>query len=278
MSVEFDELRTVIVGGVPTTRVTRAELAEIMVADCRLARAGRLPLPRIVVSSNGAVIADFHKSEAFRDLILRADIVDADGMPLVMATRLLCAEPLVERVATTDFINDAAAAAVREGLKFYFLGAHPGVAATAAQHFGKTFPRLQIVGVHNGYFTQDDEEEICREIVSLGADVLWVGLGSPIQEAFAHRNRERLAGLGWIRTCGGMFDHYSGRFRRAPQWMQHLGLEWLHRTINEPRRLGRRYLRTNLPAFYHLASKTSDRAVGGLGARGVSLERGSAEN
>jgi N-acetylglucosaminyldiphosphoundecaprenol N-acetyl-beta-D-mannosaminyltransferase len=251
--------RTLLVGGIPTTRLTRADLAALMVADCKAARAGEAGYPRVVVSSNGAVIADFHRSASFRELILQADIVDADGMPLVMATQLLCAEPLKERVATTDFINDAAAAAEREGLRFYFLGAKPGVAETAAQHFRALYPGLEIVGVRNGYFTQDDEAALCEEVLALGVDVIWVGLGSPLQEAFAQRNRERLAGIGWIRTCGGMFDHYSGKFKRAPQWMQLLGLEWLHRTINEPLRLSGRYFRTNLPALFYLATKTSDR-------------------
>lgn len=253
-------LRTLLVGGVPTTRLTRAELAALMVEDAKAARAGKAGYPRVVVSSNGAVIADFHRDPNFRELILDADIVDADGMPLVMATQLLCAEPLKERVATTDFINDAAAAAAREGLKFYFLGAKPGVAETAAQHFRALHPGLEIVGVRNGYFSQDEEAAICKEVVALGADVMWVGLGSPLQEAFAQRNKQRLSGIGWIRTCGGMFDHYSGKFRRAPRWMQLIGLEWLHRTINEPLRLGGRYFRTNLPALFYLATQTSDRA------------------
>jgi exopolysaccharide biosynthesis WecB/TagA/CpsF family protein len=253
-------LRTLLVGGVPTTRLTRSELAAVMLEDSRAARAGRKGYPRIVVSSNGAVIADFHRSAEFRSLILEADIVDADGMPLVMATQLLCAEPLKERVATTDFINDAAELASREGLKFYFLGAKPGVAEKAAQHFRALYPRLEIVGVRNGYFTQEDEAEICAEVVALKTDVMWVGLGSPLQEAFAHRNRERLSGIGWIRTCGGMFDHYSGKFKRAPRWMQVIGLEWLHRTINEPLRLSGRYFRTNLPALFYLVTQTTDSA------------------
>src|SRR4051812_15322362 len=107
--------RTLLVGGIPTARLTRAGLAEMMSSDSARARSGALALPKVVISSNGAVIADFHHDPAFRALVLAADIVDADGMPLVMATKLLCAEPLKERVATTDFINDAAAIAARDG-------------------------------------------------------------------------------------------------------------------------------------------------------------------
>jgi N-acetylglucosaminyldiphosphoundecaprenol N-acetyl-beta-D-mannosaminyltransferase len=258
MTTDSRGFRTLLVGGIPTTRLTRAELAELMSTDARQARAGVLRQPHVVVSSNGAVIAAFHHDAKFRELMLASDIIDADGMPLVIATRLLCEEPLKERVATTDFINDASDIAVRDGLKFYFLGAKPGVAEKAAAHFRDRHPGLQIVGVRHGFFSREDEAAICEEVVSLGVDVLWVGLGSPLQEDFAQRNRERLQGLAWIRTCGGMFDHYSGRFKRAPKWMQAAGLEWLHRTFNEPLRLGMRYMKTNLPAFYYLATKTTD--------------------
>lgn len=259
MTDGLSKMPTLSVGGVPTTRITRAGLAQLMVEDCRKARIGDLPLPRLVVSSNGAVIADFHHDALFRDTLLKADVIDADGMPLVMATRLFCREPLKERVATTDFINDAAAAAAREGVRFYFLGAKPGVAQTAAAHFRTLYPTLQIVGVRHGYFAFEEEAALCEEIRASGADVLWIGLGSPLQELFAVRNQHRLQGLTWLRTCGGMFDHYSGRFRRAPDWMQIAGLEWLHRMVNEPVRLGRRYLTTNLPAIYYLLTQTNDK-------------------
>lgn len=258
MPGELTELRTVMVGGIPTTRVTRPELAAIMLEDSRAAREGRLRTPRMVISSNGAVIAEYQHNRAFRDMVLEADIIDADGMPLVIATRLFCREPLKDRVATTDFIRDASEVAAREGLRFFFLGAAPGVAATAASYLKDLHPGLQVVGIRHGYFEREDEASICQEILDAKTDVLWIGLGSPIQESFALRNRGRLAGLAWMRTCGGMFDHYSGKFRRAPMWMQRWGLEWLHRTLNEPMRLGRRYLHTNLPALFYLATQTSD--------------------
>ena len=258
MDEVLKRFKKMLVGGVPTTRITRAELAGVMVEDCLAARSGELALPRMVISSNGAVIADFHANRAFREIVLEADIIDADGMPLVMATRLLCEKPLVERVATTDFILDASRTAAHEGLKFFFLGAKPGVAQTAAKYLQKQYPDLQIVGIRHGYFDRADEAAICDEVLAAKADVLWIGLGSPIQESFALRNRQRLAGVAWLRTCGGMFDHYSGKFRRAPLWMQRNGLEWLYRTFNEPLRLGGRYLNTNLPALFYLATQTSD--------------------
>ncbi|WP_157099224.1 WecB/TagA/CpsF family glycosyltransferase, partial [Novosphingobium rosa] len=120
------------------------------------------------------------------------------------------------------------------------------------------YPDLQIVGVRHGYFSDADIPAICAAVRRSGADVLWVGMGTPLQEHFAVKAREHLAGVAWIRTCGGLFDHYGGGVSRAPDWMQATGLEWLYRAAREPLRLGVRYLVTNPRAAYHLATKTHD--------------------
>lgn len=208
------------------------------------------------MASNGFVISKYHQDAGFRDLIKQANIIDVDGMPLVMATRLFCREPLRERVATTDFVLDACAMAAQHGIRFYFLGAQPGVARKAADRLKERYPGLQIVGVRDGYFAAEEEDAICADIRASGADILWLGMGSPLQERFAVRNREKLSGLAWVRTCGGLFDFYSGRVPRAPQWLQRLGLEWLYRVWQEPARLGTRYMMTNPLAIYHLLTKT----------------------
>jgi exopolysaccharide biosynthesis WecB/TagA/CpsF family protein len=184
--------------------------------------------------------------------------VDADGMPLVLASRLFCETPLRERVATTDFIEDASKAAVEAGLNFYFLGGKPGVAAAAADKLTDRYAGLRIVGARDGYFSEAELDELCADILSKKTDVLWLGLGSPYQEALALRLRERLGGVAWIRTCGGLFDHVSGAVRRAPRWMQSTGLEWLHRLALEPRRLALRYAWTNPVALFYLLTRTMD--------------------
>lgn len=248
--------QTVLVGGIPTSRATRSELAQAMVADFERAKSPSRPLPQLVFSSNGYVVSKFHSDTRFRELILQADMVDADGMSLVLATRILCRRPLTERVATTDFVHDAADAAISHGIRFYFLGGAPGVAERAAGKLRQKHPGLMIVGTRHGYFETKEVPDLCGDIVDAGTDVLWVGLGSPRQEAFAVANRERLCGLTWIRTCGGLFDHCSGSVPRASTWMQKAGLEWLHRALLEPQRLGPRYLTSNPLAAYHLLTKT----------------------
>ncbi|WP_210240304.1 WecB/TagA/CpsF family glycosyltransferase [Amaricoccus solimangrovi] len=265
-----------IIGGLRTARVSRADLARVMTEDCRAARGGMLTTPKVVASSNGSVIARYHADATFRAQIDQVDILDADGMPLVFASRLFCAEPLRERVATTDFIDDACEAAVRDGLNFYFLGAKPGVAAKAAARLRKKHPGLRIVGVKHGYFSEEELDGICADILARKTDVLWLGLGSPRQEALALRLRGKLAGVAWIRVCGGLFDHMSGSVRRAPGWMQSFGLEWLHRLAMEPRRLAWRYLCTNPVALFYLLTQTMDavpslEGVSGLGKASIGL-------
>ncbi|WP_336487906.1 WecB/TagA/CpsF family glycosyltransferase [Methylobacterium nigriterrae] len=245
------------VGGIRTNRLTRRDLIERMISDCRAARISGLP-PKLVFASNGSVIARYHRDPAFRSFMDQADIIDADGMPLVLVSRWIGRAPLPERIATTDFILDALQAAVTARLRFFFLGGRDEDNARAIAQFQSRFPGLEIAGGRDGYFRPDEEAAICEDIRAREVDVLWLGLGSPLQESFAVRNRSRLNGVGWIRTCGGMLDYYSGRAPRAPLWMQKAGLEWLFRSAQEPQRLGSRYLRTNLPALYHLLTKTGE--------------------
>jgi N-acetylglucosaminyldiphosphoundecaprenol N-acetyl-beta-D-mannosaminyltransferase len=253
-----DHVRTATIGGMKIARLRRDELAALMLADTARARAGTLAEPRIVTSANGSVIAAYNRDEEYRRLIDGADIVDADGMPLVFASRLLCREPLEERIATTDFLLDAATSAAREDIRFFFLGSRPGVAARAAQHLRSRFPGLKVVGTRHGFFSADAIPDICAKVRASGADVLWIGMGSPAQERFAVDNRHLLGDVAWIRTCGGLFDHYGGGVSRAPNWMQATGLEWLYRAAREPVRLGWRYLVTSPVAIYYLATRTHD--------------------
>jgi N-acetylglucosaminyldiphosphoundecaprenol N-acetyl-beta-D-mannosaminyltransferase len=246
----------ICVGGIRTARLTKSELAELMIRDVQRARSGELICPRVVTSSNGSVVARYHTDQYFRSLIDQADIVDADGMPIVFVSKLFCKQALQERVATTDFVMDAAAAAVAHNVRFFFLGGKPGVAAEAARNFLSLFPSLQIVGIRDGYFGPGEAAAICHDIKQVGTDVLWLGIGSPRQEAFAIAHKHRLAGVAWIRTCGGLFDHYTSGARRAPLWMQKSGLEWVHRARQEPLRLGVRYLKTNPIALYFLLTRT----------------------
>ena len=118
------------------------------------------------------------------------------------------------------------------------------------------YPRLRILGYRDGYFGSDQEPGIIADINAARPDILWVGMGAPREQAFAVRNRRHLHGVGIIKTSGGLFDFLSGNVRRAPVWMQSIGLEWAYRTFLEPRRLAGRYLMTNPHAVFLLLTQT----------------------
>jgi N-acetylglucosaminyldiphosphoundecaprenol N-acetyl-beta-D-mannosaminyltransferase len=245
----------VTVGGIRTACLTRAQLKSLMAGDCLAARGGARA-PKLVFSVNGHSVALAALSAKYRQDFARADLIHADGAPVVFASRLLTGTPIPERSATTDFLFDAAAEAEARGLKFYLLGSTEEINARCVERLKRDFPKLEIAGRRNGYFTPDEEAGICDEINRSGADVLWVGLGVPLESSFCLRNKPRLK-AGWVVTCGGCFNFAAGDYVRAPRWMQKCGLEWLHRMMREPRRLFWRYLVTNPVAVAMLLIKTA---------------------
>jgi N-acetylglucosaminyldiphosphoundecaprenol N-acetyl-beta-D-mannosaminyltransferase len=247
----------VVVGGIHTACVSRRQLGGLMVGDCLAARGGKRA-PRLVFASNGHSIALAAMDSGFRRQLGQADIIHADGTPVVLASKLLSASPVPERSATTDFIFDAADAARNHDLRFFLLGSTEAVNANCAEALGTA--GVAIVGRRNGYFPREAEAEICEHINRSGADVLWVGLGVPLEYEFCLRNKARLK-VGWIVTCGGCFNFAAGDYVRAPQWMQGAGLEWLHRLWREPKRLFWRYLVTNPVAVAMLLLRTGGPAA-----------------
>jgi bacterial polymer biosynthesis proteins, WecB/TagA/CpsF family len=246
----------VMVGGFPTASVSRLELARCMTQDCLLARQNRDRwVPRVVFSSNGQGIALAGQDPSFAAVMAQADIIHADGMPVVFASRMT-RDPLPERIATTDFFHDAAREAEAHGLRFFILGAKEEQNLAAVNEIRRLYPKVEIVGRRNGYFSPEEDDAICEDIRESGADVLWVALGKPRQEQWAIKNREKLKGVGWIKTCGGLYAFLAGDAPRAPRLAQALGLEWLYRALQEPKRLGLRYLTTNPYAAYRLLFHT----------------------
>ena len=177
-------------------------------------------------------------------VLRRAELVIADGMPLVWLSRLL-GTPLPERVPGSDLVPLIAERAAKEGRKLYFLGGAEEYTRRAAELLCARHPGLQIE--YSSPFVKLDapdaeklDEEICRRINDSGASILLVGFGNPKQEIWAERNRHRLH-CGISMGVGGTFNFLAGSVKRAPGWMQAGGLEWIYRIIQEPRRLWKRY-------------------------------------
>jgi exopolysaccharide biosynthesis WecB/TagA/CpsF family protein len=250
-----DRYAEAIVGGIKTACVTRAQLTDLMVEDCLAAR-GTAQAPKLVFASNGHAIALAATDKSFRAHFEAADIVHADGQPIVLASRLLARTAVPERSATTDFIHDAAKAAQAHGLKIFLLGATEDINARCAEILRFTYPGLLIAGRRNGYFSDGDEAAICAEINASGADIVFVGLGVPFEYEFCVRNRH-LLNAGWVVTCGGCYNFVTGAYKRAPAWMQKFSLEWLYRLAREPKRLFWRYAVTNPLALFFMVTRTA---------------------
>jgi N-acetylglucosaminyldiphosphoundecaprenol N-acetyl-beta-D-mannosaminyltransferase len=260
-SHDNDAYEEVILGGIRTACLSRAAFTRMMLTDCLAARELEQGRPKLVFAVNGHTIALAARDEKFRHTFQRADIVHADGQAGVFASRLLTGSPIPERSATTDFIHDAAKAAVEHDLRFFLLGATEEANEKAARILRETYPGLQIVGRRHGYFSLLDEDDVCDEINLAQPDVIWAGLSVPLEYEFAVRNQGRLK-AGWLVTCGGCFHYVSGDYVRAPLWMQAVGLEWLHRIWREPRRLFWRYAVTNPLALFYLLTRTNSLPAG----------------
>ena len=237
-----DPYAEVVVGGLKTACVGREHMSAMMVDDCFAVRRG-VRAPKLVFASNGHAIAFAATDARFRAVFEAADIVHADGQPVVLGSRLT-ATPIPERSATTDFIHDACKAAAKSGLSIFLLGATEDVNARCAEILAAQYPDLKIAGRRNGYFKRDDEAAICDQINASGADIVFVGLSVPFEYEFCVRNKARL-NPGWVVTCGGCYNFVTGDYTRAPQWMQKHSLEWLYRLMREPKRLFWRYAVTN---------------------------------
>lgn len=249
----YPNLETVRVGGLPTVLADRTELSAWIGDVCQSDPA----LPALVFSSNGQGIALYGHNPAYDAAMDTADVIHADGMPVVMASKWLTKTPIRGRSATTDLFHDVAEVAQKRGLKFFVLGATEEQNKKAVDQMKILYPEVEIVGRRNGYFSEAENADVCAEIVASGADVLWVGLGKPKQEIWCHQNRAALAGVGVIKTCGGLYAFLAGDAPRAPEWMQKMGLEWLYRLKEDPKRLFKRYLVTNIVAAIRILGHTS---------------------
>ena len=212
----------------------------------------RVGRPLYLTSANGEVLARCSTEPMTERLFRAADLINADGQPLVAVSRLKSRTPLPERVATTDLFDVVARKAQAAGLSFYMFGAEPEENAAAVAQVRKTYPNLRMVGHCHGYLRGEALRAKVDDINRLAPDYLWVALGVPYEQAFVAEFAPRLTNVGIIKTAGGLFNFLSGSRPRAPQWMQDIGLEWAWRIWLEPRRLFWRYLTTNPRALFLL--------------------------
>lgn len=191
-----------------------------------------------VFSANVDQLVRYRIDPSFRDTYKIAQLIIPDGMPVVWSSKLL-GTAVPERVAGIDLLYGLCSRATQGRYRCFLLGAHLDVVQAAADKLKQGFPGLTICGWQHGYFQRD--EPVVHAINHARADLLFVGMGSPRQEIWLRNNFSRLR-CRLAMPVGGSFEVLAGRRRRAPVLLQKSGMEWAWRMLQEPRRLGRRYL------------------------------------
>ncbi len=197
---------------------------------------------RYVVTPNAEIVWMARRTSGLLDLLNGAALVLPDGVGVIYASKIL-KRPLHQRVAGVDFAAALMEKMAERSLKLYLLGAKPGVAERAADRLRERYPGLVICGTRDGYFREDGP--VIDEINASGANVVFVCLGAPKQERWMAEHREKLRAHLLV-GLGGSLDVFAGLVSRAPRLWQRLGLEWLYRLLQEPRRIGRM---SRLPLF-----------------------------
>ncbi len=192
---------------------------------------------------NAAKLVNMRKNPELSEDVKSSDLVLADGMSIVHASRIL-GRPLPERVTGIDLMHGILERGMSKGFRVYCLGATEDVSAKVEAIFKEQYPGVQIVGRRNGYYTADEEKGIAEEIGSLDVDVLFVAITSPKKERFMAKWADTM-NTTVVHGVGGSFDVVAGFVQRAPESWQRKGLEWLYRVKQEPLRLSKRYLVTN---------------------------------
>lgn len=192
---------------------------------------------------NAAKIVTMQTDTGLRESVLASDVIFADGMAIVWASRIL-GSPLAGRIAGIDLMFGIFSRGDQKNYRIYCLGATEEVVSKVQEDVLRLYPGVLLVGARNGYFSEDEEEKVAQAIRDARPDILFVAITSPRKEVFL----ERWQSLMDVPVChgvGGSFDVMAGKVRRAPEIWQKMGMEWLYRVLQEPRRLWRRYLITN---------------------------------
>lgn len=208
--------------------------------------------PILVFPLNVDLLIKAQHDELFRKILNECDLVTADGVPILWAGRMLNKGPK-ETVSGSDLLPKVCNLAAARGYAVFFLGAGPGVAERASNNLMKEMEGLKVVGVCSPNMDiETDEREQAKAVErvhSAKPDILFVGLGAPKQEKFLWKYRHKL-GVPVSIAVGGAFDRVAEKVRRAPIWMQRIGLEWMWRVMQEPKRLWRRYLVDDIPFIW----------------------------
>ena len=209
------------------------------------------PKSFLVVTPNSEIVVRAQKDHRLARILNKADLAVPDGAGIVLASRILAKKPLPERVAGFDLLLKLLSLAVQNNYRIYLLGGRPGIVERARDRITAFYPGVNICGQYHGYLERQEQKKIISEINQLKPDLLFVGMGVPLQEKFLAQNLPLLK-VKVAMTVGGSFDILAGEASRAPLWLQRANLEWFYRLLKEPARLERMLA---LPKFVYLIGK-----------------------
>ncbi len=218
--------------GIPVDNLTQEEAIEKLT---KFIEEKKFHLVFTLNSENATKVLE---NRDFLDIVKKADLVVPDGIGIILASRIL-KTPLKERIPGIDLSFKLMEIANEKGYKIVLIGGKLGVSEKAKENLEKIFKNIKILKTYNGYFKDDEENKIVDEIENLNPDILLVGMGSEKQEKWIWKNREKFKNIGVCIGVGGTLDIWAGIKKRAPIFIQKIGLEWLYRALIEPKRVVR---------------------------------------
>ncbi|TCK18174.1 N-acetylglucosaminyldiphosphoundecaprenol N-acetyl-beta-D-mannosaminyltransferase [Thiogranum longum] len=245
-------IKTVTLQGLPLACISATQLVDHVFESLSRGQGGW------IITANIDHLQRYVSTPDIVDLYSHAEVIVADGTPLVWASRLL-GDPLPERIAGSDLVWTLAEHAAEKGRSICLLGGAPGAAEGAAKQLLERFPNLVIAATCSPTVseqpTEDEVEAIRKTLQAASPDIVYVAIGSPKQERLIAALRSSLPATWWI-GVGVSLSFVAGHVSRAPRWVQRLGLEWVHRMLQEPERLVKRYLFNNLPFTFRLFARS----------------------
>lgn len=209
------------------------------------------PAQHVVI--NASKMNLMQQDEKLTEIVNSCPLINADGASIIWAAKKL-GIPIKERVTGIDLFTKLIEISNEKGYRIFLFGAKEEVVTKVKAIFEEKYPKIQISGYRNGYFTENDESDIVKQIADSNADIMFVAFSSPKKEYWINKYLNQL-NIPFVMGVGGSFDVVAGVTDRAPEWMQKRGLEWFYRFIQEPRRMWRRYIIGNAK-FVILTYKT----------------------
>lgn len=224
---------TITILGVQIDRVTRDEAGEITEGLVKNSN----KTCKMIFAPNVEFIMMAQKDKEFFDLLKESSLSTPDSIGVIIGAKLQ-GKSFKERIPGQSYFRKIIELSNEKGYSIYMLGGKPGIPQKAKENLEKLFPNVNIVGVHDGFFDENQEKEVIKEINELQPNVLFVALGAPRQEKWIYKHKDELK-VDVATGQGGTYDYEAGRIKRAPIWIQKIGMEWFWRLCREPKRIKR---------------------------------------